>query len=228
MTESTSAPTAPARTALVAGASGLVGGALLDALLARPEYGRVVALVRRALAREGAGDKLEQREVDFDSPEASLRDARADDVFCCLGTTIKKAGSQEAFRRVDLDYPLALARAAKAMGAKRFLIVTAVGADPASRVFYNRVKGEAEARIRELALPALDIFRPSMLAGDRTESRPGERIGLTLMRAAGPLIPARYRPIEGARVARAMVAAALGPAEAVRVHESEQIAREGA
>ncbi|MEM6336398.1 MAG: oxidoreductase, partial [Bacteroidota bacterium] len=202
-----------ARTALVAGASGLIGGYVLDRLLAEPRYGRVVSIGRRILDRQHA--KLEQRIVDFDQLE-DASGLQADDVFCCLGTTIKKAGSQEAFRRVDYLYPLDLARTARAQGADQFLIVTSLGADAGSSVFYSRVKGEVEQAIRALDYPTCYFLRPSLLLGERDEVRTGEQIAQAVMPAlrflfVGPF--KKYRPIHAERVAGAMVHLALhGPA----------------
>ena len=194
------------RTALVAGASGLVGGHLLPLLLADRAYARVVALARRELPARHA--KLEQRVVDFGRLDAFSDIPRVDDVFCCLGTTIKAAGSQEAFRLVDHDYVLGLARLGARAGARRFLLVSALGADPASRIFYSRVKGDVEAAVRQLPYEGIQIFRPSFLMGDRPEARIAERLGIQLARVLAPLLVGRlrrYRPIHGADVARAMV-----------------------
>jgi uncharacterized protein YbjT (DUF2867 family) len=202
------------RTALIAGATGLVGRPLLNLLLDDPEYTDVVALVRRPLAvphpklREGVVDFAELRE--FALPPV-------DDFFCCLGTTIGKAGSRAAFRAVDLALPLTIARMA-----------LAAGADPASRVFYNRVKGEVEAELAGLPFRTVVAFRPSLLAGERAEFRPGERAALAVARPLAFLLPARYRPVDAAAVARAMLARARD-AEAGRfVVESDAIARLGA
>jgi uncharacterized protein YbjT (DUF2867 family) len=193
------------RTALVAGASGLVGGHLLRSLLADAAYTRVVMLGRRQI--ETRHPKLEQRVVDFGALDA-VTDVAADDAFCCLGTTIKTAGSQEAFRKVDHDYVLAFARAGRRAGAAQFLLVTALGADPTSRIFYSRVKGEVEAAVRQLPYRGVQIFRPSFLMGHRAEGRLAERIALPIARAVAPLLIGplrRYRPIDAADVARAMV-----------------------
>ena len=210
------------RIALLAGASGLVGGHCLRLLLAEPAYGRVIALGRRALPVQHA--KLEQKLVDF----AHIADLvpRADDVYCCLGTTIKKAGSQAAFRRVDHDYVVALAQAAKQAGARRFLLVSALGANPRSRIFYSRVKGETEQDVGAVPFTAVHIFRPSLLLGARAESRPFERLAFPLFKAltpvlAGPLRP--YRPIAADAVARAMIRAALNDATGVRVHAYDEM-----
>jgi uncharacterized protein YbjT (DUF2867 family) len=194
------------RTALVAGASGLVGGHLLHLLLADAAYGRVITLARRQLDVRHA--KLDQRVVDLGALDDLSDLPHVDDAFCCLGTTIKKAGSQEAFRRVDYDYVLGLARAAQRAGARQFLLVTALGADAASRIFYSRVKGEVEQAVRQLPFQGIQIFRPSFLMGDRAEVRLAERVGVPVARALAPLLVGplrRYRPIDAADVARAMV-----------------------
>lgn len=208
------------RRALLAGATGLIGGMLLEKLLASPEYARVIVLARRPLPR--AHDKLQVEIVDFGRLPAL---PAVDDVFCCLGTTIRKAGSQEAFRRVDHDYVLALAQRARAAGSARFLMVSALGADASSRVFYNRVKGETE---RDIAVTGLDawFFRPSLLDGPREENRPGERLALVVMRVIGPLMVgplARYRAIPASTVAQAMLRVAGNGQPAPGPIESEQI-----
>jgi uncharacterized protein YbjT (DUF2867 family) len=209
------------RTALVAGASGLVGGFLLDGLLEAPRYRQVISLGRRALPKEHP--KLVQRSVDF----ARLDDESlpsAEDAFCCLGTTLKKAGSQEAFRAVDHDAVLAFARAAKRAGVRRFLVVTALGADARSRVFYNRVKGEVEQALQALGFESLVILRPSLLLGDRAESRPGEHVAIVASRVLAPLLrPFGGRPIEARTVARAMTALALAAPQGVRVALSGEL-----
>lgn len=214
------------QTALLAGASGLVGGHLLDLLLTSDNVARVVSLGRRPLDRADA--KLDQRAVDFARLDG-VELPRVDVAFCCLGTTIKKAGSQEAFRAVDHDAVLAFARRAKAAGARHFLVVTALGADPSSRVFYNRVKGEAEEALRSLGFESLTILQPSLLLGDRAESRPGERAAIVLSRALAPLLrPLGSRPIEALTVARAMAALARAPRAGVRVVPSAELHALGA
>ncbi len=215
----------PARTALVAGATGLVGGHLVRELVGRPEYRHVTVLVRREL--DFAHPKLTQHAVDFDHLEMHADAFSVDDVFCCLGTTIKKAGSQPAFRKVDFDYPLAMGRHAKAQGARRFLIVTAMGANAGSSIFYNRVKGEVENALAGLELPALLIFRPSLLLGERQEQRFGESVAAAVTKVINPLMVGglrKYRGIAGLTVARAMIAAAGMASSGVQVFESDRIA----
>ena len=213
------------RSALLVGATGLVGSRLLTRLIAHPEYERVTALVRRPVSLEI--HKFAQVVVDFERLQEHARDFSADDIYVALGTTIKTAGSQEAFRRVDHDYPLELARIALRQGAKRFLMVTALGADAQSRVFYNRVKGEVETDIRALGLPRVWFFRPSLLIGSRVESRSGERIGVAVGKVIAPLLVGplrRYRPVAADAVAAAMIYAATRDVQS-GVVESEEIAR---
>ena len=197
------------RTALIAGATGLIGSHVLRLLLADGAWSRIVTLGRRTTPEQHP--KLEQHIVDLGALEGLGDLPHADDVCCCLGTTIKQAGSQEAFRRVDHDYVLSLARAGLRSGATQFLLVSAIGADPESRVFYSRVKGETEADVRRLPYRGIQTFRPSLLLGERAEFRLAERIAMVLaplvsFALRGPL--RRYRPIHAATVARAMVAIA--------------------
>lgn len=200
--------------ALLAGATGLVGSHVLQLLLADDAYSHVVTLGRRASPVQHP--KLEQRGGDLGGLEA------LDDVFCCLGTTIRKAGSQEGFRRVDYDMIVDLARAGVRAGATQFLLVSAIGADPASRVFYSRVKGEAEAAVRQLPYRGIQIFRPSLLLGERAEFRLGERIAMIAAPAVKLALVGRlrrYRPIEAAAVARAMVRVAKEAPRGPNVYE---------
>lgn len=215
------------RTALLAGATGLVGCAVLTRLLASPRYRKVVVLVRRPLG--AMAPKLEQQVVDFGRIEAHSLAVAVDDVFCCLGTTIKVAGSRAAFRRVDHDYPVALARMAAANGAQRFAMISSLGADPGSSVFYSRVKGETEADVAALALPHYWFLRPSLLAGQRAETRVGERIGLAVAGLIGPLMIGamrRYRAIHADTVAAAMLALVSSDRPSGPV-ESDELARLG-
>lgn len=218
------------RKAVVAGATGLVGKELVRQLLEDEAYGSVVILVRRKTGL--AHPKLTESIVDYralaggDEQAVQALDLAGADVFCALGTTIKKAGTQEAFREVDYDYPLALGRLAKEQGAARFLIVTAIGANPASRIFYSRVKGEVEEALRALNLPALDLFRPSLLLGKREEFRLGERLAALFMPWLSGLL-GKYRPVHGRTVAAAMIQAAKSGEPGVRIHESNRIREMG-
>ena len=205
----------------IAGASGLVGGHALDIALEDPAFSQVVSMGRRPSGR--ASGKLVERSVDFSALDPG--DAPAPSVaLCALGTTIKKAGSREAFRAVDHDAVLAFARAAQERGARCFVVVTAMGADPKSMVFYNRVKGEAEAALRAMQWPSLVIAQPSLLLGDRSESRPAERVSIVLSRAMAPLLrPFAGRPIEASAVARAAIEAAKAQPAGVKVLSSGEM-----
>ncbi|TAK99158.1 MAG: NAD-dependent epimerase/dehydratase family protein [Aquabacterium sp.] len=201
----------PARV-LLAGATGLVGQQALRQLLARADVAEVRALVRREMTPaellgiepeqlEGSG-KLRICRVDFNRLEAHVHWFDVDWVFCALGTTIRQAGSQAAFRQVDFDYALQIAQLAKAEGARRFLLVSALGAKARSSVFYNRVKGELEEAIKAIGFEHVSVAQPSLLVGDRTEVRLGERIGLKF----SFLVPARYKPVRVEQVAAGLIA----------------------
>jgi uncharacterized protein YbjT (DUF2867 family) len=208
------------RTALLIGASGLVGGALLETLLADPAYLAVTVLVRRPLAR--AHPKLTQVTADFDHLDQYRAYFHVDDLFCALGTTIKQAGSQAAFRRVDFDYPVALARLAKDEGAGHYLLVSSVGADPQSRIFYSRIKGEVEAAIQAIGYPTVSIFRPSLLLGQRRPRRPMEELSGLITKPFGWAL-GKYRPIEAKTVAQAMVIKAKDPFPGIHLYPSNEI-----
>ncbi len=199
-----------AKLAVVAGSTGLVGSRLLPLLADAPEYGRVVALARHELAEDRA--EIERRDADFDHLATVLADlcdlGERLDVYCCLGTTLRAAGSRAAFRRVDHDFVLALARWAGAIRARRLLFISAIGADAQSRVFYNRVKGETEDALRALPLNSLVIARPSLLDGDRPQIRLGERLALLAARPLHALLPATLRPVRAVDVAAALLLAA--------------------
>jgi uncharacterized protein YbjT (DUF2867 family) len=208
------------RVALLAGASGLVGSHLLSLLLEDPRWDRVLSVGRREV--DVRHQKLDQRVVQL-SDLGEL--PRVDDAFSALGTTIKKAGSQHAFRAVDHDAVVALARAARTAGAASFLHVTSMGADAGSRVFYTRVKGETERDVASVGIPATVAFRPSIIDGERPESRPGEHVGLLVMRTLAPVL-GRSRPTHARDIAAAMLAEAnhgrpgirtVGPGEITRL-----------
>jgi uncharacterized protein YbjT (DUF2867 family) len=207
-------------TALLAGASGLVGGECLRQLVASRRYGRVVVVARRDLGRPAEHPKVRQVIVEFDRLGDVRRDLAADHVFCALGTTIRKAGSQAKFREVDFEYPLRLAQLALKGGATHFSIVSALGASRSSPFFYSRVKGEVEEGLRRMGWPSLAIFRPSVIAGERGESRPLERLSGQLLRLA----PATWRPVQASDIAAAMLAVAGEAPPGVTVVESRDIA----
>ncbi len=201
------APPGGQRSAWVAGGSGLVGRALLDVLLEAPEYARVLAVTRRPLGREHP--RLANRITPFDRLETLLAGTPCQDAFCCLGTTLRQAGSEAAFRAVDHDEVLRFARAARKAGAERFVFVSAVGADPTAKNFYLRVKGEAEAGLAALGFQALDLAQPALLlGGSRSDARPLETTARLFMPLANPFLGGSmksYRGIDVAVLARAML-----------------------
>jgi uncharacterized protein YbjT (DUF2867 family) len=213
------------RIALVLGATGLVGKAVTEELLNREGWGEVRVLVRTPLALEHP--KLKQIVVDWESlAEYSDSFEGVHSIFCCLGTTIKKAGSQEKFERVDLDYPLAAAAIARDHGVKQFLVVSSMGADAKSRNFYSRTKGRAEEALSKIGFQGLHLFRPSLLLGHREEFRLGERVAARLMKALEFVMvgkAAKYRAIPGVTVARAMVNIASADTHGSHIYTNEVI-----
>jgi len=198
---------APAKIALLSGPNGLTGGYALEALLGAPEIARVLAVSRRPLLREHS--RLANRIVQFERLESQLKGTTCDVALCCLGTTIRQAGSQQRFRAVDLDAVVAFARAARAGNAQRFVVVSSVGADPEARNFYLRTKGEMEQALEEVGFTSLDILQPSMLLGWRHEMRPLELLGRTLMPLVNPFLNGKYLQYRGIH-ARVVGAAMLG------------------
>ena len=214
----------PQKTALIAGATGLVGSYLLRMLLQSDRYTKVIALVRKSIAIQDP--KLEQKIVDFDKL-AVTPGLQADDVFCCLGTTMKKAGSKAAFYEVDYTYVVELAKATSQQFASQFLVVSSMGANKKSAFYYNRVKGEMEEAITRFPFTAIHIFRPSLLTGNRSETRLGEKVGEVLMGGlkfamVGPL--RKYRAVPARVVAKAMLQMAIDNGGGVKIHESDEIA----
>lgn len=191
------------KTAIVFGASGLIGSQLLPLLLADPEYNLVVVFTRRPLGIRNA--KLEEVITDFKDLDPLRKHVKGDVVFNCLGTTINTAGSEAAFRRVDFELVRWSAIAAAENNVPRFLVVSAMGANVGSRIFYNRTKGEMEKAVSVLNFQQCVILRPSILYGPRKEFRFGERVGQAFMFLFWPLTPAKYKPIHAGTVAKAMV-----------------------
>lgn len=211
------------RTALLLGGSGLVGGFCLQRLLEEEQYQKVLSPGRRELPI--THPKLTQYSIAFESLE-TLDLPPVDDVFCALGTTIRKAGSQAAFRRVDFDFTLSAARLGLKHGAQQFVLISSIGADPESGNFYLRTKGEVEEAIMDLSYPRLHIFRPSLLVGDRKESRLGEKFAIY----AGKVLQyaligslRKYRPIEATTVASAMAEATRLNSAAVNIYDFDGI-----
>ncbi|WP_244510741.1 NAD-dependent dehydratase [Microvirga guangxiensis] len=183
---------------------------------------RIVALTRRKLPPH---PKLENPLVDFQNLPADAEWWSVDGVICALGTTIRKAGSQEAFRRVDFDYPLAVARLTRQHGAHAFALNSATGADRSSYFFYDRIKGEVEEAIRGVGFPSLTIVRPALIGGDREEFRPAEFVAMRLLRLAEPFLPWRYRVVPHGCIARALLEAAVTARSEEHIIESETLLR---
>jgi uncharacterized protein YbjT (DUF2867 family) len=216
------------RRALLFGGSGLVGRAVLDQLLADPTYLSITAMVRRTIPE--FNPRLTQRGLDFELLQ-SITLPETDDVYCCLGTTIKTAGSRAAFQMIDHKYVLLAAMAGQRCGAKRFALISSAGANAQSRVFYSRVKGEIESDVSQLGYSAVVIARPSFLMGDRGSlgqpSRRGERWALRMLEPLAPFLPARVRPIAASSVARALVKTVELTETGVRILESDELGRLG-
>lgn len=191
--------------AIVVGATGLVGGELLRLLLADPAVTRVVALARRALP---PADRLVAHVVDFDAPATWAPLVVGDVLYSALGTTLRAAGSKEAQWKVDHDYQLAVARAARANDVGTLVLVSAMGADRGSRIFYNAMKGETEHDVVALGFPRTRLLRPGLLDGARQEQRGGEKLALGVLRPLSRVLPPKLRPIPAITVARAALAAA--------------------
>ncbi|AYB30121.1 NAD-dependent epimerase/dehydratase family protein [Chryseolinea soli] len=210
------------KTALIAGSTGLIGSQLLSLLLKNPEYVKVIALTRVDLAPH---PKLTQIKVEFGSLGENSSALKADDVYCCLGTTMAKAGSKENFYQVDFYYPFLLAKTSRSVGAKKFMLVSALGANKSSSIYYNQVKGEIEEAISSVAFDAVHIFRPSLLLGPRTEKRSAEDAAKFFYKALGFLIPKKYKAIQSAKVARAMQHFAAEDKKGIFIHESADLQR---
>jgi len=212
------------RNALIAGATGLVGTSLLKKLLADDQYEKVVIITRKSI--DAKHPKLIQKQINFDTIESMKLDFQVDDVFCALGTTIKTAGSQDAFYKVDYTYVVNLGKWCVTNTVKRLFIVSAMGANAKSGIFYNRVKGEMETAVSQMSIPQIKVFRPSLLMGDRKEKRGGEKIAQVVMGSlgflfAGPLL--KYKGIHADVVAMAMIKAAKGDKQGFTVYESGEM-----
>ena len=200
---------------LLAGATGLVGAQVLQRLLADPRCSGVVAPTRRALVR--TEPKLLNPVLDFAQLATVAQGWQVDAVICALGSTIKQAGSREAFQQIDHGYPLAIARAARANGCEVFALNSAAGANPRSLVFYSRVKGALEQDLRALGFASLTLVRPGLIGGERAERRAGEHLASVVLGALAPVLPRAWRINPATRIADALVQAALDPQPGVRV-----------
>lgn len=215
------------RSVVIAGASGLVGARCLHHLLAHDEVERVTAFVRRPLGITHS--KLQERPLETLAPLDMPKDV--EDAYCALGTTMKQAGTREQFIKVDRDMVVKFARAAREAGARRFILVSAQGADPRSVAFYMRVKGDVERDITRLGFDQVAILRPSVLEGDRKQSRPGEAFAVTAMTAVSRIFGGtrfKYAPIHVDTVGRAMVKLAFSDVRGVTTVESPELQKIGA
>ena len=210
--------------AIVIGATGLIGRELVKQLLAKDDFDRVVTLVRKT---SGVSDnKLEEIVIDFDEPSSYSKYLAGDVLFCALGTTIKKAGSQEAFRKIDFQYVVDFASVAAKNGIKRFSVVSSLGSKADTSNFYLRTKGEMEKAIATLNFDSVYIFRPSLLLGDRQETRTGEKIAEFLFKIIGFVFVGklkRYKPVQGSAVAKAMIDSSISGKPGFNIVESEMI-----
>lgn len=212
------------RSAIVVGATGLVGSSLIRQLCESDEYISVTAISRRPLTYDhpkltvkiSSFDEIEEKDIEF-----------ANDFFCCLGTTMKKAKTKEAFEKVDFHYPMNFASLAKKRGIEHFIVITAMGAKPNSLFYYNRVKGKLEEQIKKIGLNQISIVRPSLIAGKRNEFRFGEKIGEWLLKILNPILIGplkKYRSIEASQVALAMMVIALyGKKSSFSIYTSDQL-----
>ncbi|MDT8861913.1 NAD-dependent epimerase/dehydratase family protein [Alkalihalobacillus sp. MEB130] len=212
------------KTALVIGATGLIGRSLVSKLIERNEYKRIYVFVRKEVEYHDEKIIVHVRLFEHVSSDDF---PVVDDVFCCIGTTMKKAKTKEAFKQVDYEFPLQFAKEALAKGATQFLVISSIGASSRSSFFYSRVKGEMEKEVMKLAYSHIHIFRPSLLLGQRSEIRVGEKMGEWGAKLAKPILRgkwAKYGAISGETVAEAMIHAALTPSKRdINVYESNEI-----
>ena len=212
------------KTALLVGATGLVGGLVLEQLLADTYFEKVIVLTRKSLGKSNA--KLKEVLVDFNKLDDYATEIKADAVFCCLGTTIKVAGSKEAFKKVDFEYPFKIAQLAKQNGTSTYLLITALGASTNSMIFYNQVKGELEDEVSKLNFDSFHILQPSLIIGERTESRTGEGIAQKLAPVFDALMIGglkKYKSITAVQIAKAMVHYSKLNDKGIFKHESDEL-----
>lgn len=212
------------RKALILGATGLIGDSLLEQLLIQNEYSQVTIISRRKITENHP--KLRQVICELDDMDRYREAFEVDDVYCCLGTTIKKAGTKEQFMKVDYGYPINAAKLAVSEQARQFLIVSAMGAKVTSSIFYNQVKGKMEEDLKDIPFSSIQIFRPSLLLGKRKEFRLGEKIAELLSKPFSkwdPIWVRKYSPIQAGVVAKAMVQMAIRGEKGVHIYESKDI-----
>lgn len=216
------------KTALIIGSTGLIGAQLLQLLLGSQEYEKVITFVKRDAGIKHP--KLIQYIIDFDKPETYQDFVKGDDFFCTIGTTIKKAGSKPAFKKVDFEYPKQFATIALHHKVKQFLIVSSLGADANSANFYLKTKGEIEAFLKQCTFESVTVLQPSLLLGNRTEFRLGEKIGTFFMKMTSFLFVGslkKYKPIESETVAKALFTIAQNNCKGFQIIESDAIQKIG-
>jgi len=212
------------KTVVVLGATGLVGSELCRQLEEDEACERIIALTRRPVQHAGA--KLRNHVVDFETPEEWRELVRGDALVSCMGTTLRRAGSQSAQRRVDFDYQLKTAEMARENDVRSMVLVSSTGARSDSRLFYSRMKGELDERMETLGFPSLTILRPGPLAGERQEKRPGERVLLATLRSVpSGLLPSSARPIQGQLVAKAAILALSSELPGTQIWEARDLFR---
>jgi uncharacterized protein YbjT (DUF2867 family) len=212
------------KTALIIGSTGLVGSQLLNFLLDSNDYLKVITFVKRDTGIKHP--KLTQHVIDFDKPEIYKDLVVGDDFFCIIGTTIKKAGSKEAFRKVDFEYPRQFAAFALQNKVKQFLIISSLGADAKSGNFYLKTKGEIQDFLKDCNFESVSVLQPSLLLGNRTEFRLGEKVGAFFMKTLSFLFLGnlkKYKPIEGKTVAKALLKIAQTNNKGFKIYESDAI-----
>jgi uncharacterized protein YbjT (DUF2867 family) len=208
---------------LIVGSTGLAGGAFLKLILNDPSAGQILVITRRKIPAIADAPNVQQEIIDFNNLDKYKHLLSARTAVCALGTTIKKAGSKEGFRQVDYQLPIDLAGYAAQKGCEKFILISAIGADPNSSIFYNKVKGELERDIQTLSFKSIHIIRPSLLMGDRIEFRLGEEIGKRLIQPFGFLIPDKYKPVHVDVIARKIRSLLNDDTPGAHVYEGQQI-----
>jgi dTDP-4-dehydrorhamnose reductase len=213
------------KSVLLLGASGLVGGKCLKLLIHDGPYEKITILTRSPLTTDIKDSRVHHHIIDFDRLGEYRHLMKADHVICALGTTIKKAGTKENFHRVDFTYPYEIARIASEHGSEHYLLVSSMGAHPGSSIFYNRVKGELEQAVQKLTYRSVSIFRPSLILGQRHERRIAEQVSKVIAEIFSFAIPERYKPVQAADIARAILKVAGQDRDGIRIIESDEITR---
>lgn len=209
---------------IIAGASGLIGSELLDLLLENDKIGEVVALVRKALPVSNL--KVVQIPTNFDSLEDIKTELFGDALYCCLGTTKAKTPDEADYRKVDHDYPVTLAQLASANKVSQFHLISAIGADPGSSIFYNRLKGETEQDVKKIPFRSIHIYQPSLITGKRKENRPMEKLAISIMKIINPLLIGslkKYKSIQAITIAKAMINQTFKNEEGIHTYPSDII-----